>query len=60
MKINYWKNKTHGDRKFTGYYRFVEGEREFILSAPQEGNKKANKISFESWQAAKKLGWKKE
>ncbi len=53
-----WSNKKHGKRKFFGHYeRDNKGERNFILESTEKSGYK--RITFESWQAAKKLGWVK-
>lgn len=40
---------------FTGNYeRDIDNERVFVLT-----NERGRKISFESWQSAKLLGWRK-
>jgi len=50
-----WKNKAQNKLAFVGSYeRDKDGERVFVL---KNNNKK--KFTFESWQMAKKLGWKK-
>lgn len=48
-----WKNYKHGKAVFIGSYeRDKDGERVFVLTHGKR------KITFESWQAAKALGWK--
>ena len=51
-----WSNKKYKNL-FKGSYRFSTGEREFILTGLVSG--KTRNISFESYQAAKSLGWVK-
>jgi len=51
-----WRNnikKQYYGLVFTGHYRFVDGDREFVLK--RIANKK--QVSYESWQAAKYDGW---
>lgn len=52
-----WQKKKYGKKLYQGSYRFVTGEREFILVGMSNGKK--NTISFESHEAAKTNGWKK-
>jgi hypothetical protein len=54
-----WKNKKkHGAKNFiSSYERDKKGERIFVLTHIKNG--KQRRITFESWQAAKALGWKK-
>lgn len=48
-----WQKKSKG-RKFKGTYeRDKKGERIFVLTEPLLGRR----IVFESWQAARGLGW---
>lgn len=50
-----WTHKKFGKKPFVGRYeRDKDAERVFVL---RRGKRK---ISFESWQMAKKVGWKKE
>lgn len=50
-----WTHKKFGKQTFTSFYvRDREGERNFVLYS--QG--KFRRITFESWQMAKKLGWK--
>lgn len=51
----FWVNKKQGKQKFQGTYSWSSGERNFVLV----GEKSGRKISNESWQAAKSLGWRK-
>lgn len=52
---SYWKNKKFHGRQFQGnYYRVWNGQRVFELS------NKNKTITFESWQMAKELGWKRK
>lgn len=49
-----WKTKKYKS-KFKGTYeRDKKGERIFVLTSAR-----GKRIVFESWQAAKKLGWSK-
>ena len=59
-QATYYKHKKYKN-KFESSYRFVTGEREFILTGKvnHKGTIKVRTISFESWQAAKEMGWKK-
>lgn len=52
-----WKNK-----KFLGYFKGSyekdrDGERVFVLRKSKSNSDIARKITFESFQMAKKLGW---
>lgn len=49
-----WTHKKFGKKKFQGSYVETKNDRTFLLSAV-EG---ARKISLESWQMARELGWK--
>lgn len=52
-----WTNSKFGKRQFIGSYeRDSRDERIFVLNC--EKNKR--RIVFESFQAAKKLGWKRK
>lgn len=55
--MSIWKNrKKHGDKQFKGYYvRDLKGERNFVLDYKNG----MRRVTFESWQMAKSLGWKK-
>lgn len=54
-----WTNKKYANRKYTGAYKkAVANERNFILSGELK-NGKVHTVSFESWQMAKSMGWKK-
>lgn len=47
-----WSHKNYGSEKFKGTYeRDKRNERVFVLVGKKN-------ITFESWQAAKGLGWK--
>lgn len=48
-----WTNPKYPRMLFYGYYRKIDGDREFYLR--RAGYKR--QISFESPQAAKKAGW---
>lgn len=55
-----WTNKKHGKREFVGMYARPKSgtrDRAFYLVALDE-KPDAVKV-FESWQAAKRLGWMK-
>lgn len=51
-----WTHKKYGKRNYKGSYDFKSGEREFKLVG-KDSKGKIHIISFESWQAAKALGW---
>lgn len=48
-----WSHKKYKNRKFAGRYVRLKGERVFNLT---DG---VRTVTFESWQAAKAMGWKK-
>lgn len=49
-----WTNSKYKKLKFSGSYEFdKDGQRIFVLKCEKR------KITFESWQMAKKLGWSK-
>lgn len=50
-----WKNKKYPGTFYSAYERDKNGERIFVLK--KEGG--GRRITFESWNAAKSLGWKK-
>lgn len=53
--MSIWKHKTkYRRREYTGSYRKCRGERTFVLTCGK------HVVSFESWQAAKALGWYKQ
>lgn len=52
-----WKNKKYKKKHFVGYYQWFNGERVFELVHWSNG--KMIRKTFESWQAAKALGWVK-
>lgn len=52
-----WKHKKYPSRVYKGTYRFVKGERDFVLFGTIPKSGKTHNISFESHEAAKKLGW---
>lgn len=55
-----WKHKSHPGT-FTGHYvRDADGERNFVLKRvlDKQTGKKLRRITFESHEAAKALGWK--
>jgi hypothetical protein len=51
-----WKNKKYPGTYYGTHARDADGERVFILKRVE----KARRITFESWQAAKALGWVKK
>lgn len=51
-----WSHKKYGNLNFFGRYSWLSGERVFELVNARNGKFKV--ITFESWQAAKSLGWK--
>lgn len=58
-KKSQWKHKKYPARTYTGIYRRDEnGEREFVLVGLINGVQ-IHRISFESNESAKKLGWTK-
>lgn len=60
-----WTHKKQGKKEFKGTYEQIaithSGKREriFILKTWNKDGTLKRAISFESWQAAKKLGWVK-
>ena len=50
-----WHHKKYGKLNFFGRYVRISGERVFELVNARDGKFKV--ITFESWQAAKALGW---
>lgn len=59
MKKNVWLHKKYGKRQYSGSYHIDDGDREFILVAIKRDGKK-HRVTFESHEAAKKLGWFKK
>lgn len=55
MKKGIWKNKRYPG-EFTGSYEWFCGERIFELTAKPP---RTRKVTFESHEAAKGLGWRK-
>jgi hypothetical protein len=51
-----WKHKKYGKRSYSGHYRRVEGEREFILVATLRTGK-YHVVTFESHEMAEQVGW---
>lgn len=49
-----WKHKKYKTKFKGSYERDKKGERVFILNSGKR------RITFESWQAAYKLGWRKK
>jgi hypothetical protein len=48
-----WKHKKYGKAEYDGQYKWTRGERVFeLFCAP-----KKHRVTFESYQAAKDLGW---
>lgn len=60
MRSKVWRNrKKYSKRQYIGsYQRNRSNERNFILSYIFK-NGKSHNISFESWQMAKEIGWRK-
>lgn len=55
-----WANQKYKDKFVSSYERDAKGEREFVLTATVKSrNGKYRRISHESWQAARFMGWKK-
>jgi len=55
MKKPYWRHAKFAPWQFIGSYeRDKDGERVFVLK-----HKGLRKITFESWQMAKRDGWRK-
>lgn len=60
-----WTNKKHGKKEFKSNYEFNQvkhtgrTERTFVLKTWKKNGELDKVISFESWQAAKALGWVK-
>lgn len=48
-----WTHKSQGKKLYKGSYGRFKGERVFEL------NNGTRTVTFESWQMAKKLGWRK-
>lgn len=58
MKGLIWTNKKFRKRTFSGHYRYVDGEREFILVAEQPDKAgQYRTITMESATMAKNAGW---
>jgi hypothetical protein len=53
-----WTHKKYKSRTYTGKYRKLGSERDFTLSTTLKNGTPHN-ISFESWKAAKDMGWVK-
>lgn len=49
-----WSHKKYPKRSYIGMYLYLKGERVFELSCIE----RKHRITFESHQAAKSLGWK--
>lgn len=56
MNKTIWTNKKYPGTFYGSYARDSDGERVFLLKRVE----KARRITFESWQAAIALGWKKK
>lgn len=55
MRNKVWHHKKYGKKNFYGRYVRLKGERVFELVNVMNGIEKV--VTFESWQAAKALGW---
>lgn len=56
-----WSHKKHGKKNFTGTYSFQKVKRPYPYQERIFQLVCGDKIiSFESWQAAKKMGWIKK
>lgn len=54
-----WRIRKFKSRRYTGrYIRYADGERTFVLECLLRSGRK-HRISFESYVAAKELGWRK-
>ncbi len=51
-----WMHPKYPNREYVGTYQQHRGERVFVLSAKLK-NGKFHNVTFESYQAAKELGW---
>ena len=55
-----WTHTKYKARQYRGSYKYITktgiNERVFVLSY-MDAKLKVHNISFDSWQAAKKLGW---
>lgn len=51
-----WSHKKFKGAQFVGHYITDDHDRSFFIVAQIKGKKKT--VSFESWQAAKQMGWK--
>lgn len=59
-ELQMWTHKKYGKTKWIGSYGTDNrGERVFYLTKDIKPGRKHRNISFESWQMAKDLGWKK-
>ncbi len=56
-KKSTWMSPKHKTRVYVGTYRYAYGEREFVLKSIIKGQQ--HNVTFESHEAAVKLGWKK-
>lgn len=57
-KKTLWTHKKFKKREYEGTYRYVADEREFVLKSVTKGQK--HNVTFESHEAASKLGWVKK
>lgn len=57
-KLFWWHKKFGSTRRYLSEYRFVRGERLMLLVAKLRTGRE-DKIVVNSWQAAKKAGWKR-
>lgn len=54
-----WVHEKYQKKQFKGSYSWLKGERVFELTYIKENGELGKRVTFESWQAAKSLGWKK-
>ncbi len=55
-----WTNKKYPKFKYQGQYSRLRGERVFEVCRVACGRAKPHRVTFESWEAAKALGWVKK
>lgn len=60
MKGSNWKNKKYSGVFLGTYVAGAYGERNFVLKRARSKNQKPLHIAFESHEAAKALGWRKQ
>lgn len=58
-KPSKWRHAKYSSRVYSGHFRYVRKEREFLLVAELKNGKK-HCVSFESPEAAKAIGWRKK